>query len=335
MPDDALRAVADAGTLTRPEVLRAQVERMLDDPKAARFARGFLDQWLDLGTLLDMKPDEISVEYDDLLAWSMEQETRRFFDEVLARDLPTASFFHSEWTFLNARLARHYGVSGIDGLELRKVALEPEQRRGGVITHASVLKLTTNASYTSPIKRGAWILERLLGTPPPPPPPDVEAVEPDIRGATTIREQLAKHKNVAVCASCHVRIDPPGFALESYDVVGGLRDRYRVKKGGPGTSYEELPRYPGRKVYFAKPVETHGETADGRAFADLAGYKRLVLESPEGLTRNLAEKLVVYATGAEVDFADRAEIERIVVASGGRFRSLVQAVVQSPLFLGK
>ena len=132
-------------------------------------------------------------------------------DDVLANNLPTSLFFHSDWTYLNSRLAKHYGIEGVEGLELRKVALQPAAHRGGVITHGSVLKLTTNASYTSPVKRGAWVLERILGLPPAPPPPDVKAVEPDIRGATTIREQLDKHKNVAVCASCHVHIDPPAL----------------------------------------------------------------------------------------------------------------------------
>jgi len=259
MPDAELSAVAASGKLTQPAVLRAQTERLLKDPKAARFARSFTDQWLDLGKFLDMKPDGIYVEYDDMLAWSMPMETRRFFDEVLDRDLPTSSFFDSDWTFLNARLAKHYGIEGVEGLELRKATLSPESHRGGVITHASILKLTTNASYTSPVKRGAWILERILGTPPSPPPPNVEAVEPDIRGATTIREQLDKHKNVAVCASCHKHIDPPGFALESFDVVGGWRERYRVKQGGDGNEYVELTNYPGSKVWLAKPVQANGD----------------------------------------------------------------------------
>lgn len=338
-PDEELTAAATAGKLRTPDGLRAQTERMLKDRKSARFARSFTDQWLDLGKFLDMKPDAIYAEYDDLLAWSMPLETRKFFDEVLAADLPTSSFVHTDWTFLNARLAQHYGVPGVTGTELRKVTLKPESHRGGVLTHASVLKLTTNASYTSPVKRGAWVLERLVGTPPPPPPPDVKAVEPDIRGATTIREQLAKHKDVAVCASCHVKIDPPGFALENFDVVGGWRDRYRVKQGGsPGTEYVDLPRYAGKKVWLAKPVQADGETADGKTFRNVDEFKQLLLRDPDQLTRNLAEKLVVYATGAGLDFADRATVEQIVrdaKAKNHGFRSLIHAVVQSPAFLNK
>ena len=338
MPDEELLAIAAKGMLRQPDVLRAQTERLLQDPKAARFTRSFTDQWLDLGKFLDMKPDDIYIEYDEQLAWSMPRETQRFFDEVLARDLPASSFFHSDWTFLNSRLANHYGIPDVSGLELRRVALDPAQHRGGVITHASVLKLTTNASYTSPIKRGAWVLERLLGTPPAPPPPDIKAVEPDIRGATTIREQLDKHKNVAMCASCHRSIDPPGFALENFDVIGGWRERYRVKHGGEGTAYVDLPQVPGRKVYLAKPVQADGETAAGQPFRDINEYKQLVLKNPDQLTRNLASKLIIYATGAEIDFADRAVVEQIVrdvKAKHHGFRSLIHAVVQSPTFLNK
>ncbi|MFO0906353.1 MAG: DUF1592 domain-containing protein [Pirellulales bacterium] len=337
-PDEDLYRVASSGTLTQSEVLRAETERMLRDRKAARFARAFTDQWLDLGKFHDMKPDQIYVEYDEQLAWAMPEETRRFFWEVLQRDLPSASFMDSNWTFLNARLAKHYGVAGVEGLELRRVSLPADVQRGGVVTHASVLKLTTNASYTSPVKRGAWVLDRLLGQPPPPPPPDVKAVEPDIRGATTIREQLDKHKNEAVCASCHVHIDPPGFALERYDVVGGLRERYRVKQGGVGVDYVDLARYPGKKIYLAKPVECDGTTAAGQSFKDLAEYKKIVLQNPAALTRALAEKLIVYSTGAPLEFADRAEVERIVEEATSRqhgFRSLIHTVVQSPLFTHK
>lgn len=337
-PDQELFDAAARGTLTRKDVLLAQTERMLRDPKAARFARGFVDQWLDLGKFLDMKPDDLYAEYDLLLGWSMQMETRRFFDEMLTADLPTMSFVDSNWTFLNARLAAHYGIAGVTGWELHKTAVQPADHRGGVITQASVLKLTTNASYTSPVKRGAWVLERILGTPPPPPPPDVKAVEPDIRGATTIREQLARHKDVAVCASCHAKIDPPGFALENYDVVGGWRERYRVKQSGPGNDFVPLSCYPARKVWLAKPVEADGETAGGRKFRDIGQYKQIVLEDPDQLTRNLAEKLIIYATGAEIDFADRAAVEKIVQtvrAKNHGFRSLVHAVIQSPLFLNK
>lgn len=339
MPDAELMAAAASGKLGEPAILRTQTERMLNDPKSTRFVRSFVDQWLDLGKFLDMKPDEIYVEYDEMLAWSMPNETYRFFREVLDRDLPTSSFVSTDWTFLNSRLARHYGIPGVEGLELRKATLPPDAHRGGVITHGSILKLTTNSSYTSPVKRGAWILERIIGKPPSPPPPDVKAVEPDIRGATTIREQLDKHKNSESCASCHVHIDPPGFALENFDVIGGWRERYRVKQGGQkGTDYVDLPRVPGRKAWLAKPVQADGVTADGQPFGNIDDYRSLMLKDPDQLTRNLAGKLILYSTGAELDFADRGVVEQVVREAAARkhgLRSLIHAVIQSPVFLHK
>jgi len=338
IPDGELHAVAASGTLLQPDILRSQTERMINDPKATRFARSFTDQWLELGKFLDMKPDDVYVEYDDMLAWSMPLETRKFFDEVLAKDLPTSSFFHSDWTFLNTRMAKHYGISNVEGMQFQKIALKPETHRGGVITHASILKVTTNASYTSPIKRGTWLLERIIGKPPSPPPPDIKAIEPDIRGAMTIREQLDKHKNVAVCASCHAHIDPPGFALENFDVVGGWRESYRVKQGGAGSKQLELVNYPGKKAWFAKPVQADGETPEGQRFQNIDDYKQAILKDPDQLTRNLAEKLIVYATGAEISFADRAVVDQIVRDVRARnhgFRSLIHAVIQSPIFLEK
>ncbi len=338
MPDEALFAAAERGELSTAKGLRAQTERMLGDRKAERFIRTFTDQWLNLAGFLDMAPDGIYVEYDAMLAWSLPQETRAFFREMLEKDLPVSSVVQTDWTFLNERLTQHYGLPPVQGTQLRRTALAPGSRRGGLITHGSILKMTTNASYTSPVKRGAWIMEQIVGLPPDPPPPDVAAVEPDIRGASTIREQLAKHKNVAVCAQCHRHIDPPGFALENYDVVGGWRERYRVKQGGQDIDYVELANYPGRRVYLAKPVEARGETDDGESFADIDEYKSLLLRDRDQLARNLAEKLVLYATGAEIDFADRAVIEQIVrdtKASNHGLRSLLHAVVQSPLFLEK
>jgi mono/diheme cytochrome c family protein len=334
MPDDALFAAAAAGELSTPEGRRAQAERMLADPKAARFVKDFTDQWLELGRYLDMRPDQLYVENHPVLEWSAPLETRHFFARTLADDLPVTSFVDSDWTMLNATLANHYGVEGVSGMEFRPVTLRPEHRRGGVITHASILKLTTNASYTSPIKRGAWVLERIVGQPPPPPPPNINAVEPDIRGATTIREQLALHQNVASCAGCHRHIDPPGFALENYDVVGGWRERYRVPQG----EEVELANYPGKKIRVGKPVEAGGEMADGRPFADIAGYKKLLLDDQDQLARSLAEKLLVYATGAPADFADREDVEKILAATrpgGHGVRALVHEVIQSEAFLSK
>src|SRR4029079_13584580 len=197
-----------------------------------------------------------------LLKVSMIREAELFFDEVLKHDLSVANFVASDFSMLNGRLARHYGIPGVDGWEFQKVKLTPESSRGGVLTMAAVLKVTANGTTTSPVVRGNWVLDRLLGAPAPPPPSDVPAIDPDIRGATTIREQLAKHRSDAACARCHAKIDPPGFALESFDVIGGWRDRYRVfandKVGARG----------GRQVQKNGPkVECAGELSNGKKFA--------------------------------------------------------------------
>jgi hypothetical protein len=339
IPDKTLLEAAASGRLANPKGLKAEFSRMIADPKAKRFSDDFTGQWLELRKFLDMKPDDIYVEYDDMLKWSMPRETRAFFEEVLAKNLPAAEIVHSNWSFLNQRLAQHYGISGVSGAELRRINLPPDSHRGGIITHGSILKLTTNSSYTSPVKRGTWLLERVIGKPPAPPPPDVKAVEPDIRGAVTIREQLEKHKEVAVCASCHAQIDPPGFALENFDVLGGWRDFYRVKKAPPtGGRTEELANYPGKKVNLAKPVEAFGTTSAGESFAGIEDFKRILLRDQRQIARNIVCKLLVYGTGAEIQFADRREIERILdatAASQWGVQSLLEEAVCSSIFLSK
>ena len=214
--------------------------------------------------------------------------------------------------------------------------LPPGSRRGGVMTHASVLKVTADGARTSPILRGKWICERMLGVTPPPPPPDVAKIEPDIRGATTIRQQLAKHRSTASCASCHTVIDPPGFALESYDVIGGWREFYRVP---PRTGRSvRLANYPKRTVSRGPDVEQGDTMPDGRPFADVEQYKQLLLEDRDALARNLVRKVLTYATGADVQFADREvveEIVRVVRKKDYGLRTLVHAVTESRCFLNK
>ena len=215
MPDEELLTLAEKGKLHEPETLRAQVERMLKHPKAAAFTENFVGQWLGLRDIDFTEPSFLLYpEYDALLRVSMVKETELFFAELLKNDLSVTNFVASDFSMLNGRLAKHYGIPGVDGYAFRKVTLPPESHRGGVLTMASVLKVTANGTTTSPVTRGVWVMDRILGTPPPNPPSDVPAIEPDIRGATTIREQLAKHRQIASCAACHAKIDPPGFALE-------------------------------------------------------------------------------------------------------------------------
>lgn len=337
-PDEALLALADRGELSRPEALRSEVDRMLDSPRAQRFTRNFTGQWLDLRQIDFTIPDPVLYsDFDPLLLWSMPLETEAFFAEVLREDLSLLNFVDSDWSMLNERLAILYGIPGIEGSEFRKVPLPPESRRGGVMTHASVLKVTADGTRTSPVLRGAWILDRIVGQPPAPPPPDIPPIEPDIRGAETIRQQLERHRDTPACATCHRHIDPPGFALESFDPIGNWRDFYRVTTRTPA-GLVELPYGSGRPVYRGPDVELGGQTADGRAFHDIGDYKQVLLENPDQIARNLTSKLLVYATGGEIQFADRAVVDAIVerLRSGHYgFRELVHAIVQSRPFLLK
>ena len=338
MPDAELLRLAEKGELTKPAVLREQVERLLKDPKGVRFTENFAGQWLDLRNINATSPDpQIYGEFDDFLFWSMPRETTMFFEEILRNDLPLTDFVHSDWTFLNERLAKHYGLPAVQGGELRKVKLPADCQRGGVLTQASILKLTADGTRTSPVLRGKWVLDRILGQPPSPPPPDIPAIEPDIRGATTIRQQLDKHRNTPACASCHQHIDPPGFALESFDVIGGWRDFYRGTRATRG-GMVDLANYPGRKIFRGLDVEKGGETPDGKRFKDIGEYKQILLADRDQLARNLAQKLIIYATGAEIQFADREVVEQLVAASRKQkygFRSLIHDVVQSRVFLNK
>ncbi len=333
MPDEPLLKLAAEKKLHEPDVLRAQVERLLGDAKAKAFTANFTGQWLSLRAIDATLPDRtLYPEYDDMLKTAMLKETSLFFDEVLTRDLPLTNFVASDFTFLNARLAKHYGIPGIEGTEMRKVALPPESHRGGLLTMGSVLKVTANGTTTSPVIRGAWVLERILGTPPPKPPADVEAIEPDIRGATTIRDQLAKHRKIASCAGCHSKIDPPGFALENFDVVGGWREKYRALTNGGEKDAQ------GRRVRPGPAVDPGDVLPDGRSFHNIDEYKQLILEDKDQLARCLAEKLLAYSTGAAPAKSDRAQIEAIVQHVGKQnygFRALIHEIVQSKMFQTK
>lgn len=336
-PDETLRALAADGTLHQPEVLRAQTERLLNDPKSSRFVEAFTDYWLDLRKIDDTSPSTTlynDYELDDPLKLAALEETRLFVAELLRNDLPARNIVHSDFTFLNERLADHYGLPNVQGAKMRKTTLPKDSVRGGVMTQASVLKVTANGTTTSPVLRGYWITERIMGYQIPPPPP-VASVEPDIRGAVTLRQQLEKHRNNASCAACHSKMDPPGFALESFDVMGGWRDRYRAVKEGVKPENGFGLNGQAFAFYYALPVDCAGELVDGRAFKDIREFKRLLLQDELPIARNLAKQLTIYATGAPVRFSDREEIERIVQLSSSRqfgLRTIVHGIVQSDLF---
>jgi hypothetical protein len=341
IPDATLRALAERGELSQPQVLRAQTERMLADPKARRFVEGFTDYWLDLRKIDDTSPSTTlynDYELDDPLKLAAVEETRLFFAELLRADMPARNIVDSDFTFLNERLADHYGINGVSGVNFRQVKLPEGSLRGGLMTQASVLKVTANGTTTSPVLRGHWITERILGLDTPPPPPTVEAVEPDIRGAVTIRQQLEKHRSDASCAACHSKMDPPGFALESFDVMGGFRERYRAvsDKASPVKGFGVNGQ--AFAFHYALPVDSAGELPSGQAFQNVRELKRLLIQDEVPIARNLARQLTVFATGAPVRFSDREEIEKILAAARPNqfgVRSLVHAIVQSELFRNK
>lgn len=336
-PDDPLRAAVTQ--LQRPEVLKAQTARLLDHPRSRDFVNAFLDYWLDLRKVGDTTPDVIlypDYYLDDLLLESALQETQLFVAHLIGKNLPARNLVDSNFTMLNSHLARHYGLPAVDGVAMRQVQLPEGCVRGGLLTQASVLKVTANGTTTSPVLRGAWIMERILGEPPPPPPPGVPAVEPDTRGATTIRQQLDKHRAIASCAACHNKIDPAGFALENFDVFGGWRDRYRSTEEG------EAVKGIGKNGHdftfrMGQPVDASGEW-NGERFRNVLELKRALLKDERKLARNMVTQFVAYATGAPVGFGDRAEVERILDASqrdGYGLRTLIHQVVESKLFRNK
>jgi mono/diheme cytochrome c family protein len=331
MPDDTL--LGAAGRLSDPEVLRAQTERLLSDSKGARFVEDFLDQWLNLREIDLTTPDaKLYPDFDLYLRDSMLLESRAFFRELLQKDLPVLEIVDSDWAMLNQRLAEHYGIAEVPGCQVRRTALPPASHRGGLLTQAGILKVSANGTTTSPVTRGAWVLDRILARPPQPPPPDLPTIDPDVRGSTTIREQLDRHRSNATCAACHAKIDPPGFALESYDVIGGYRTRYRSTGSGDAPDRKD-----GRPAGYrlGRPVDASGQFPDGRTFKDVEEWKARLLETPDAVVRGFVEKLLVYATGAPLQFADRPAVEEILARAkkkGLGVRTILHEVIQSELF---
>ena len=341
MPDETLKKLARDGLLRKRQNLERQVDRLIGKPDFDRFVKEFLNAWLKLDEINDTDPDrELYPEYagDWWLVDSMVRESQLFFADLIVNNRSASGLIDSDYTFLDERLARHYGVDGLQGPVFKRTKLPPRSPYGGILTQASVLKVTANGTVTSPVLRGVYVLERLLGYHPSPPPPSVPAVEPDIRGATTIRELLTKHRKDPSCASCHAKIDPPGFALESFDVMGRWRDNYRSlgegskRIAGLGRSGNEFVHYVG------SAVDSSGRMYKGEAFDGINEFKKLLLQDKEVIARNLVRQLIVYATGAPVAFSDRDEVAQILKktkSSDYGVRSIIHAIVQSPLFLRK
>lgn len=316
-PDEQLLALADRGELRKN--LDSEVARLLADPKATAFTRNFAGQWLQLRNLDLVTPDPKTYgDWNDDLRRSMRGETERFFAAILSENRSVLEFLDADFTFLDERLAKHYGIGGVNGKEFERVSLTGPNRgrRGGVLTQASILTITSNPTRTSPVIRGAWVLENLLGTPPPPPPeavPDLEEVKKKTGKDLSMRQQLEIHREKAICASCHARMDPIGFALENYDGIGAWRDQDA-----------------------GQPVDAAGELYTGEAFSGAAELRKLMVErKSEAFTRALAERLLTYAIGRGVEYYDKPALNQIcgdTERGGHRFHAMIQAVVESTPF---
>lgn len=314
MPDEQLRETANHGAIQNTQTLEAQIDRMLADPKAQAFYQGFLDSWIGLRDLGGMPPARKSfpVYYEKNLRPLMLKETQLFLRHLIEENLSLINFLDSDFTFANKTLAQFYDLPPMQGYDFKKVPLNTP-RRGGLLGQASVLTVTANGIETSPVTRGIWVLENILGTPPPPPPDDVEPLDPDIRGAKTIREQLAKHRDTPACNECHQKIDPAGFALENFDPIGQWRSTYAK----------------------SKPVDASGVFRNGDTFQDVVGLKKILLHRQDQFARSLIENLLTYGTGRQMEAVDRPELDRLLdelKRKDYRLRDLLTMVIQSPIF---
>jgi hypothetical protein len=312
-PDEELFAQAARGTLRHGNNLAKQVRRMLRDPKARALAENFASQWLQIRGLKEFIPDSNRFpEFDESLRSAMAKETELFFSAVVKEDRSVLDFLNADYTFANDQLARHYGIKGVEGCEFRKVSLAGTPR-GGVLTHASVLTITSNPTRTSPVKRGRWLLENMLGAPPLSPPPAVEQLKEAHESAgATLRQRMEQHRSSADCAFCHASMDPLGFGLESFDAIGA----WRTRDG-------------------EQPIDSSGVMPDGKAFDGPAGLRAVLMERRREFIRCLTEKMLTYALGRGLEWSDRravADIAKKVADTEYRFSSLVLALVHSDPF---
>ena len=350
-PDATLRGLAEKQQLSKADILRRETNRLIASPRFEALVNDFLDHWLNLREINATTPDrDLFPEYftsyhsgtqDGLLHDSIVKETRAFVRDLIDRDLGVEMLVSSHDSFLNQRLAEHYDLPPIKGAQLRRVTLPPESVRGGLLTQASILKVTANGANTSPVIRGVWLLERILGTPVPPPPPNAGSIEPDTRGATTIREQLAKHKNDDSCAVCHRNIDPPGFALEAFDPIGRYRDFYRTTETGEKLDDQRVffgSHYGHVKYLQGAAVDASSTLPDDTAVSDIREFKTHLATKPELIARSFVSKLVTFATGKNIEPGDLLEVDLIVSRAKDRqygMQSLIHEVVQSELFRNK
>ena len=338
-PDAPLFELARTSRLRNPATLRSETDRLIAGSGCEHFVKSFAGYWLNLRYLRRDDPDKrLYPEYqlDEYLIDSLERETLASITSMVRDNLPIRNLVEADFVYVNERLAKHYQLDPVPGATLRRVTLPKDSPLGGLLTQGAILKITANGLSTSPVLRGAWIMDRILGEPPPPPPPGVTAVEPDIRGAKTIRDLLAMHTKSSICASCHAKFDPVGLALENFDVVGRWRTHYRGTTEGERVSGID---HTGHDFTYTKAgaVDPSGTLADGRSFRNVCDLKAILAANQRQLARNLLRQLTVYATGTPVRFSDRMEIERMLdscVPGGYGTLDLIHALIQHRLFLG-
>ncbi len=314
IPDEELLGLAELGELSKPGVLEQQTRRMLVDPRSSALVTNFAGQWFYLRNLDSATPDSrLFPDFDDNLRQAFRTETEMFFESILREDRSVLELIKSDYTYLNERLAKHYGIPHVYGSRFRRVALDEASHRGGLFRQGSILTVTSYATRTSPVIRGKWILENILGTPPPPPPDDVPALTDNVVSAKLpLRERFAQHRADAACASCHLLIDPPGFALENYDAVGRWRD-----------------------VDDGRPVDAKGGLPGGVELEGTAGLEQGLLERPELFVATMTEKLLVFALGRGLEHYDAPNVRQIVRSAkidNYRFSSMILGIVNSPPF---
>lgn len=316
IPDAKLRALAERGELAKPEVLSGEVERMLADPRSDRFSEHFVHQWLDMELLEFVNFKQHVGQFDPLLKEAMQREPVALFKEMLGRDATVLDFIHSDYVMVNERLAQHYGIGGVNGNHFRRVTLEGDPHRGGLLTQAGFLAMNSDWPDSHPLKRAIWLLECLLADPPPPPPPavpQIDLADPEI-AKMTLKERMEDHRNQAACRSCHAKIDPWGIAFEHYDALGQWRDEIR-----------------------GQPVDASSELFNGQTLDGIDGLKRFLLEDRQDqFVRAMVQKLATFALGRPLGFDDRADIDSItaeVRREGDGLKTMIQAIVRSDLFL--
>ena len=322
MPDQRLLDLARAGKLHEIATLHAEVRRMLADAKAAEFAESFPHQWLQLRRVGMFAPDKVLYpDYDEALEKSMIAETTGFFGDVLKRNASLREFLDSDWTMMNERLAIHYDIDRVHGNAMQRVALRPDEHRGGLLTQAAILSLTSDGTRHRPVHRGVWMLDAIIGKPAPPPPANVPALNtpaPDAK-KTTVREKLEQHRADPNCTACHRKIDPLGVAFDNYDAIG----RWRTVEAVPSGIGED-PK-----------LDPSGELYDGRKFSDAYGLKKILIEDADKFATAFTEKLATYALRRGMTFADRTALRKVTAQSkpdGYRIASLIESLVLSEIF---